>query len=204
MEDGGSPKKSDTADLIINIIDVNEPPMFTGDCSSGCRLNIDEGDGIGRQVKQLSATDPEKSACGLKFSITSSDKSYFSIGQTSGMITTKSPIDRETKETYELHVVVRDCANPPLSDSVTVFVTANDINDNTPLFPVAKYTANVNENQGAGTRVIRTQATGKFRLFMINSFFVYVYFYAMLKSNILCHCRYQFEFHALNFPIRFG
>ena len=135
--------------------------MFTGDCSSGCRLSIDEGNTTGRQVKQLSATSPDKSACKLKFSITSSDRSYFSIHQTSGMITTKSAIDRETKEVYELRVVVRDCASPPLTDSVTVFVTANDINDNAPRFPVSKYTANVNENQRSGTIVIRTQATGE-------------------------------------------
>ena len=134
--------------------------MFTGDCSSGCRLSIDEGNTIGRQVKQLSATDPDNSACQLKFSITSSDRSYLSIHQTSGMITTKSAIDRETKEVYELLVVVEDCASPPLTDSVTVFVTANDINDNAPQFSVSKYIANVNENQGSGTSVTKTQATG--------------------------------------------
>ena len=160
VEDGGNPKKSDMADLIINIVNVNEAPVFTGDCSSGCRVNIDEGNGIGRPVKQLFATDPDTAACRLKFSITSSDRAYFSIDQTSGMITTKSAIDRETKEVYELRVVVADCANPPLTDSATLFVNANDINDNAPRFPVAKYVANVNENQGSGTSVTRVQATG--------------------------------------------
>ena len=160
VQDGGNPPKSDEADLVININDVNEPPAFTGDCSTGCQLNIDEGDAIGRQLKQLNARDPDKTACQLKFAITSSDRAYFKIHETTGLITTKSAIDRETKEVYELHVVVRDCANPPLTDKVTIVVTANDLNDNAPRFPVAKYTANVNENQGGGTPVTRTQATG--------------------------------------------
>ena len=164
VEDGGNPKKSDMADLIINIVNVNEPPVFTGDCSSGCRVSIDEGNVIGRPVKQLSATDPEITACQLKFSITSSDRAYFSIGLKSGMITTKSAIDRETKEVYQLRVVVADCANPPLTDSVTVFVNANDINDNAPRFPVAKYAANVNENQRSGTSVATVKATGEFNV----------------------------------------
>ena len=162
VEDGGSPQKSDMAELIINVVSVNEAPMFTGDCSSGCSLTIDEGNTTGRQVKQLSATSPDNSACQLKFSITSSDGSYFSIHQTSGMITTKSTIDRETKEVYELRVVVRDCASPPLTDSVTVFVTANDINDNAPRFSASNHTAYVNEDQVSGTSITRTQATGEF------------------------------------------
>ena len=161
VEDGGNPQKSNMTDLIINIVDVNEAPMFTGNCSSGCRLSIDEGNTIGLELLQLSAIDPDTSPCQLTFSSTSSDRSYFSIHQTSGMITTKSAIDRETKEVYELRVVVEDCASPPLTDSVTVLVTANDINDNAPRFPVSKYTVRVNETHGSGIRDTRAQATGE-------------------------------------------
>lgn len=159
-EDGGSPPKADEADLVINIQNVNEAPSFTGTCRSSCNLNIDEGDVVNRRVRQLTAFDPDGGACILKFAIASSDRSYFAIHETNGHITTKSAIDRETKEVYQLRVIVRDCAKPPLTDETTVTITANDINDNAPRFPVNKYLANVEENQNSGITVIRTQATG--------------------------------------------
>lgn len=172
VEDGGSIPKAAEAGLVITIVDVNEAPSFTGDCTSSCSVTIDEGDTSGRQVKQLFATDPDKAVCSLKFSIVSSDRTYFNIDEVSGVITTAKPIDRETKEIYQLQVVVRDCASPPLTDMTTVTVVASDVNDNAPRFPVARYSANVVENQAAGTFVTRTRATG-----LLNGFSFYLFIY---------------------------
>ena len=178
VQDGGSPQKSDMADLIINIQNINEAPNFIGDCSSGCSVNIAEGNAINRQVKKLSATDPDTTKqCTLKYHIVSSDGYYFKIHETSGQMITKRAIDRETKEVYSLHVEVKDCDNPPLKDTVVVTVRATDINDNKPQFPVSKYTATVLENQPSNTQVTTVKATGecaRILSFFRYSFYIYI------------------------------
>ena len=150
VTDGGG--KSSTATLKINIIDVNEAPFFTNPCVRtipGCSFSTQEEKTAGQSVATMAASDPDKTqSCLLRFSIISSDNVYFSIGETNGQIKTRDKINRELKENYRLTVRVRDCANPPLTASTVVRVTATDINDNKPLFPVNQYLASVQENQG--------------------------------------------------------
>eukprot|EP00794_Sanderia_malayensis_P006323 gene6323-7047_t len=162
VQDTGSPVKTDVAVLVINIININEPPTFTGDCAlfGGCSVSINEGNTVGRVVKTLTATDPDTTLqCTLQYEIVSSDKHYFNINPTTGLITTSKPIDRELKEVYLLIVDVKDCSDPPLKDRTTVTVTALDINDNAPAFPVSRYSATVLENQSQGTVVVTVSAT---------------------------------------------
>lgn len=162
VQDGGSPPKSDVADLVINIQNINEAPNFIGDCSSGCTVSIAEGNAVNRLVKKLSATDPDTTKqCTLKYHIVSSDSYYFKIHETSGQISTQRAIDRERKEVYSLHVEVKDCDSPPLKDKVIVTVRATDINDNKPQFPVSKYMATVLENKPINTHVTTVKATGE-------------------------------------------
>ncbi len=162
VEDSGNPVKFDEAVLTINIQDVDEPPMFTGDCAQGCSVSINEGDAINRVIKTLTATDPDTSQqCTLQYEIVSSDKYYFKIDRTSGLVQTRRPIDRELKDVYVLMVDVRDCSNPPLKDRTTITVTALDVNDNAPVFPVSRYSATVMENKPQGTRVIQVAASGE-------------------------------------------
>jgi hypothetical protein len=46
------------------------------------------------------------------------------------------PLDRETQETYTIYVEAKDLGNPRLSATATVTLVLNDVNDNTPVWPL--------------------------------------------------------------------
>ena len=63
---------------------------------------------------------------------------YFQIN-TSGEVTLKQKLDRETKEVYQFEIIVTDSGTPPLYSTyiITVFIT--DDNDNSPVFSHQTY-----------------------------------------------------------------
>ena len=117
----------------------------------------------------MTASDPDtKTACQLIYSITSMDRQYFQIGKTSGLITTKTKLDREVKEDYVLDVVVQDCDKNPLSAKTTVRVKALDINDNAPKFPYGSpLRLNVREDFAINKEIHTFRATGLCSCFKI-------------------------------------
>lgn len=88
--------------------------------------------------------------------------SPFISDKTSGVIKTKSRLDREKKENYILDIQVDDCGDPKLSERRTVRVKLSDINDNSPVFSYPSYTVHVREDESV-QRVLplRIHATGK-------------------------------------------
>ena len=147
--------------------DVNEAPFFTspGCLKSGnCQFETTEEGAIGTAVGPvIKAADPDiKQACQLKFSIVSLDKQYFKIGETSGIITTRTRIDRELKEYYSIDIKVEDCAK--LFARATVRVKATDINDNYPRFPYASpLKLSISEDYALRKTIHTFKATGMHR-----------------------------------------
>lgn len=90
--DNGNPKESGTTTLTINVLDVNEPPSFTGpscvkSTNADCKFEVTEEKNPGVGVTQMTAVDPDtKQNCVLEFSLESLDKQYFSIDKTSGIL----------------------------------------------------------------------------------------------------------------------
>lgn len=86
--DAGNPRRSGTTTLTINVIDVNEPPKFTGpSCVTGgnCYFEVTEEKDPGVLVTRMAAVDPDsKQNCRLEFSLESLDKQYFNIDKYSG------------------------------------------------------------------------------------------------------------------------
>lgn len=140
VRDGGTPSLFDKTSLVIKVTDVNEPPRFTSpSClnTRSCVYILEEEGNAGKQIPDtIRAVDPDtKQRCTLKYYLVSLDKQYFHIGETTGIVTTKVPLDRELKEQYSLDIEVRDCGRPQLSARTTIRVQASDINDNKPVFP---------------------------------------------------------------------
>ena len=51
-----------------------------------------------------------------------------------GKLLTKSLLDRETNQSFDLVIIARDEGTPSLSSSISVSVIVIDVNDNTPTF----------------------------------------------------------------------
>ncbi len=64
-----------------------------------------------------------------------------------GVISVLDPtaLDRETTSTIPLTLTARDQASDPRASSLIIYVDLDDINDNTPLFSPASYSASVLE-----------------------------------------------------------
>ena len=75
------------------------------------------------------------------------------------MISIKSSLDREDISFYTLLVQASDQGTPPLTETVSVNVTIEDINDNPPVFSDSNFTVTVAENLPVGTRFLNVTAS---------------------------------------------
>lgn len=65
--------------------------------------------------------------------------SAFRIDEISGMITTREPLDRESRSRHHITIVAKDSGpGRPLSNSARVVITVTDENDNSPVFDVVQ------------------------------------------------------------------
>ena len=70
-------------------------------------------------------------------------------------------LDRERNDSFQLVLQATDKGNPPRADTKTLNITILDSNDQSPEFSKDIYTAEVKENQPAGTFVVNVSATDK-------------------------------------------
>ncbi|CAG2211215.1 unnamed protein product [Mytilus edulis] len=125
-------KDSASQNLSISIANQNEPPVFI---KKAYALSVDEG------VAGTTLADPsylyqdEDNGDTHKFSMTcASNVGYFSIAQTTGFISLATNIDVDaagSATSFTCTVIVSDGS---LTDSASLTITVNNINDNTPRF----------------------------------------------------------------------
>lgn len=119
--DGGTSPLSDTANIVVNVRDINEPPVVQNQTFS-----VDENSLNGTFVGNVLATDPDNGAR-LNYTILSGDEGKFGIDLLSGHIVVKGLLDFETKNSYNLSVKVTDNGGSPATASVTVNI--NNLNE---------------------------------------------------------------------------
>ncbi|PKU47423.1 protocadherin-23 [Limosa lapponica baueri] len=68
------------------------------------------------------------------------------------------PLDRESRDLYELRLVATDGGAPPLSAEEPLLLRVADLNDEAPAFPQPHYRAAVSEAASPGTAVLRLSA----------------------------------------------
>ncbi|XP_064602244.1 protocadherin Fat 4-like [Liolophura sinensis] len=127
--DAGSPPLSSDTVVLLTVIESNLAPVFP---LSDVGAFVSEFDAIGTQVLVLYADDSDSGDNGL-VSYSLFNTTAFTIGSSSGVITTVTGFDRETKDIYVFGVMAEDHGSPPLSDNCTVTVVVNDVNDNRPV-----------------------------------------------------------------------
>lgn len=149
VTDNGSPVLNDTATITINLNDLNENPVVNDQTFS-----VDENSANGTVVGTVVATDQDAGQT-LSYAITAGNAlGAFAINSSSGQITVAdvTDLDFETNPTFSLTVQVTDNGAGNLTDTATITVNLNDLNEAptivTPLAP-----ANVTENAPNGTSV---------------------------------------------------
>ncbi|KAJ1073664.1 hypothetical protein K5549_006902 [Capra hircus] len=169
----------------VVILDVNDhSPTFT----SFPIAHVREDAAVGSLVHHITAQDPDAGRNGrVTFSILSGNENMaFMLDESSGFLTTASPLDYEIKSQHILTLLALDGGTPTLSSSQTLTITVLDVNDEAPVFKQHLYEASVKENQNPGEFVTRVEAMDRdsginsklqfeimpgasFRLFQINS-----------------------------------
>lgn len=138
--DNGNPRLSSALVFHITVSDCNDnPPQFP---STAIVRQITENITPGTAIVHVVADDPDSDLNGLVYyTITrqhpDNDRRSFRVNETTGVISTVLPIDREYVDAYRLTVTAVDQAMPPetrLSAEKTVTIIVDDENDNAPVF----------------------------------------------------------------------
>ncbi|EFN78559.1 Protein dachsous [Harpegnathos saltator] len=155
--DNGSPAATANASVLVKVLDDNDnDPRFEKDFY-GFKLleNLPSGTLVG----SVNATDPDLDKNSLlRYSVVQSNSS-FAVDPDTGKITTREPLDRETKEVHELVLEARDQGTPSRATRVPMKVTVLDVNDNSPeIVDPQRDVVSVREEQPPGTEVARVRA----------------------------------------------
>ena len=144
--DGGSPPKSSTQTLLVNIEDVNNnPPVFR---TSQYRKTVAEDESVGTSLLRVVASDVDEGLNGVvRYFIIGGDASYdFALDMASGVLRLQKPLDYERLHNYTLLVRAEDSGvERTLSSTATVLIIVTDVNDFRPVFDDSPYVAYVQE-----------------------------------------------------------
>ncbi|XP_036451375.1 protocadherin beta-16-like [Colossoma macropomum] len=151
--DGGSPQKSGTVVIHIDVLDANDnAPAFS---QSVYRVTLAENAPLDAGVVTVSATDADEGANGdvtYEFSRMSDRAAkLFSIDKISGEIKVAGNIDYEEETYYEMRVQAKD--GPGLASTAKVVIDITDVNDNAPKIILKSLNDPIPENAVVGTEV---------------------------------------------------
>uniref|UniRef100_A0A8C9WGG1 Protocadherin-8 n=1 Tax=Scleropages formosus TaxID=113540 RepID=A0A8C9WGG1_SCLFO len=147
--DGGSPSRSGTTTIHIEVKDYNDnSPTFD---RSNFSVDIVEDAPVGFLLLDLNAVDPDEGSngevvYGFGNQVSAEIRQLFKVDRKSGRLTLESPIDFETKKTYELDVQAHDLGPNPIPSICKVIIHVKDVNDNAPeisITPMTSITAGI-------------------------------------------------------------
>ncbi|KAJ8731807.1 hypothetical protein PYW08_014537 [Mythimna loreyi] len=162
-QDGGSPSRSNTTQLLVNVKDVNDnaPRFYT----SLFQESVSENVPVGYSIVRVQAYDADE-GMNAEITYTLADKEYnnnndlpISIDPRSGWVYTSSQLDREVQAKYQLMVTATDGGSPSRSATASVVVVVQDVNDNDPVFSPPQYEVELAEDEPPGTPVVTLTAT---------------------------------------------
>ncbi|XP_053097318.1 protocadherin beta-16-like isoform X46 [Pangasianodon hypophthalmus] len=151
--DGGTPQRSGTALIHINVLDANDnTPVFS---QSVYKVTLAENAPLGAEVVTVSATDADEGVNGevsYEFSrISDKAAKLFSIDKITGQIMVTGNIDYEEESTYEMRVQAKD--GPGLASTAKIIIDITDVNDNAPRIILKSLNGPIPENSVLGTEV---------------------------------------------------
>ncbi len=143
VTDNGSPPQSETFEVIVNVINVNEEPDITTTGASHTSISKPEGTGPSDALATYAADDPEDDT--LTWTLTGDDSADFTINSSGelrfqALTDYEDPRDHDTNNSYNVIVRVRDSkvntvgstngnADTTVDDTITVTVTITNIDE---------------------------------------------------------------------------
>ncbi|XP_064546558.1 cadherin-related tumor suppressor [Drosophila montana] len=160
-----APKESasDIAELIINIIDINDNRPTFLDSPYIARVMENTLPPNGGYLLTVTAFDADTPPLNnqVRYFLKEGNADLFRINASTGDIVLLGTLDRELQNEYILTLVAMDTGSPPLSNTGIVRVEVQDINDNGPVFELQYYHASIQENLPVGSLVLKPVATDK-------------------------------------------
>ncbi|XP_061786261.1 protocadherin alpha-8-like isoform X7 [Nerophis lumbriciformis] len=154
--DGGTPAKSGTMTIVVNVLDINDnAPVFS---QSLYKATIYENVKIGMSIITLNATDLDAGQNGqVLFSFSEGGRrrqaNMFSIDEKTGTVRNKQNIDFEETNAFELRVQASDGGSSPLTSHTKLLIEVLDVNDNAPEISVTSLLNTVKEDAAIGTAI---------------------------------------------------
>ncbi|XP_029547577.1 protocadherin gamma-C5 isoform X6 [Salmo trutta] len=154
--DGGSPARSGTTDVTVQVVDINDnAPIFEKSLyESSLRENSPESTVV-IIVKAADADDGANGVVQYSFAEQTPDfiHEMFSIDSETGQITVTGSLDYEESHTYELNIRATDKAVASLEGHCSVQIDVLDVNDNAPEIVLTSLPNPVKEDAPLGTVV---------------------------------------------------
>ncbi len=172
--DNGSPPRTSTVNVNIEVLDVNDNgPVFD---QSNYSMSVPENVAVGSSVLQVFANDQDSTAINSEFlfrlgtleqpegsgtRLTPNEEAYlpFVVDPTSGIIYLNDSLDFEDTMAYSFTIIAEDTGLERSEPGVTqVFISVLDVNDNKPEFIGAPYSASILEDVALSTSVLQVIA----------------------------------------------
>ncbi|KFV73559.1 Cadherin-12, partial [Struthio camelus australis] len=143
----------DTATVKINVLDMDEPPVFSKPMYT---MEVYEDTPVGTIIGAVTAQDLDAGSSSVRYFIDwkNDGNSYFTIDATEGTVATNELLDRESTAQYNFSIVASKVSNPLLTSKVNVIINVLDVNEFPPEISVP-YETSVCENAKPG-QVIQT------------------------------------------------
>ncbi|XP_030300721.1 cadherin-12 isoform X2 [Calypte anna] len=143
----------DTATVKINVLDMDEPPVFSKPMYT---MEVYEDTPVGTIIGAVTAQDLDAGSSSVRYFIDWKNDvgSYFTIDATEGTIATNELLDRESTAQYNFSILASKISNPLLTSKVNVIINVLDVNEFPPEISVP-YETSVCENAKPG-QVIQT------------------------------------------------
>ena len=132
VSDLGNPPRATVVSVeVLYSFENREAPMFISD---SYEFFVSENANIGMNVGRVTATDGDRGIQGeVMYSLTEPDSALFRIDPINGIIYLATTLDREETELLVFEAIATDQdRDSPMSSSVQVNITIDDINDNHP------------------------------------------------------------------------
>ncbi|KAM4604689.1 protocadherin-8-like [Polymixia lowei] len=147
--DGGNPSRTGTTRINVKVKDYNDnSPVFDRNSFS---VDLPEDAPVGFLLLDLNAEDPDEGlngevVYGFGNQVPSEIRQLFRVDRKTGRLTLESPIDFESKNTYEFDVQATDLGPNPSPAICKIVVQVQDVNDNAPeisITPMTSITAGI-------------------------------------------------------------
>ncbi|XP_038556112.1 protocadherin alpha-9-like [Micropterus salmoides] len=154
--DGGTPAKSGSMTIIINVLDINDnPPVFS---QTLYKASVHENVKIDTSIITINATDSDAGQNGqISYSFIDIDQGkqtdLFAVDEKTGTVTNKKNIDFEENNAFEIRVQASDGASSPMTSHAKLLIEVLDVNDNAPKISVTSLLNTVKEDASFGTAI---------------------------------------------------